>query len=144
MYPSMNSGTGLFRDAGMFKEEYRDTSLDRGTGLWGGVQVCTVGTGLYRGKGVYMQGGVQGYKPGPGYMQACTGVGGGGGGLGVQDCTKVQACTGVQACTRVMVCTGRGSGLDRGIGLYWGGGGGGGGAGLYKGTGLYRGAGRPV
>ena len=57
----------------MFKEGYRDTSLDRGTGLYwrgggggGGVQDCTVGTGLYRGKGVYMQGGVQGYKPGQG------------------------------------------------------------------------------
>ena len=44
-------------------------------------------------------------------MQACTGVGGGGG--GVQDCTRVQACTGVQACTRVMAGTGRGSGLYR-------------------------------
>ena len=73
-----------------------------GGGGGGGVQDCTVGTGLYRGKGMYMQGGVP------------TGLywgGGGGGGGGVQDCTRVQACTGVQACTRVMACTGRGSGL---------------------------------
>ena len=66
------------------------------------------GTGLYRDKGVYMQGGVQGYRPV---------LGGGGGGGVVQDCTRVQACTGVQACTRVMACTGRGSGLYSGTGL---------------------------
>ena len=47
-------------------------------------------------------------------VKACTWGGGGG---GVQDCTRVQACTGVQACTRVMACTGRGSGLYSGTGL---------------------------
>ena len=46
-----------------------------------------------------------------------TGLYWGGGGGGVQDCTRVQACTGVQACTRVMACTGRGSGLYSGTGL---------------------------
>ena len=43
-------GTGLLRDTGMFKEGYRDTSLDRGTGLYwqggGGGGGCT---GLYSG-----------------------------------------------------------------------------------------------
>ena len=94
----------------MFKEGYRDTSLDRGTGLYWrgggggyrtvqwvqactGVKACTCregyrGTSLDRGK------------------QACTGVGGGGGGVG-------------------------GTGLYKGIGLYRG-------AGLYKGNGVYR------
>ena len=90
MYPSMNSGTGLLRDAGMFKEGYRDTSLDRGTGLYwlggggGGVQDCTVGTGLYRGKGVYMQGGVQGTSQDRGTCRPVLGwVGGGGGCTGL-------------------------------------------------------------
>ena len=50
LYHCSRRGTGLLRDTGMFKEGYRDTSLDR-------VQACTGGgagggggfTGLYSG-----------------------------------------------------------------------------------------------
>ena len=34
LYHCSRRGTGLLRDTGMFKEGYRDTSLDRGTGLY--------------------------------------------------------------------------------------------------------------
>ena len=92
----------------MFREGYRDTSLDKGTGpVQGGVQWVQPCTG-WGGGGVQACTEVQACIG----VQACTGRGtwvhawtgvqartGGGGGGGVQACTEVQACTGVQACT---------------------------------------------
>ena len=118
------------RGTGLYREGYRDTSLDKGTGpVQGGVQrvqPCMEGgrgwgcTGLHRGTGLYRGAGL--YKEG--YMG-----------------TSLDRGTGLYREGYM------GTSLDRGTGLYWDGGGGGGGGGGVQactgvgGTGLYRGAG---